>query len=321
MLRRAELITTQALSNSKRSAAIHINAARLLWSGTFHSIGHRMLRRHAEQAGFKNNFTILDREDARDLLKACMGESDTETNKLRFPKPDVLQEVFSLAVNTRKSVAEIVAQQYQHFAVLTPEIVKLEKKFQERKRTANVMDFDDLLVLWLELIEKNEELRERYQRKFQFILVDEYQDTNKIQGELIDLLAARRLSDERAEKGMGRHLPHHGPIGVGVDDRDHLVHSGQGGCTLGLQRRAFEGPIDIARDRARFEKLERAMGEDGNPAKRMQQQIFFGELGERIDLDRPVLDFLRQQGQPGDPVVDAVSVSMKMDRVRHPGPL
>jgi DNA helicase-2/ATP-dependent DNA helicase PcrA len=162
-----------------------------LWGGTFHSIGHRMLRRHAEQAGFKNNFTILDREDARDLLKVCLGESETETNKVRFPKPDVLQEVFSLAVNTRRSVAEIVAQQYQHFAVLTPEIVKLEKKFQERKRSANVMDFDDLLVLWLELLEKNEELRERYQRKFQFILVDEYQDTNKIQGELIDLLAAR----------------------------------------------------------------------------------------------------------------------------------
>ena len=162
-----------------------------LWGGTFHSIGHRMLRRHAEQAGFKNNFTILDREDTRDLLKACMGESDTETNKVRFPKPDVLQEVFSLAVNTRKSVPEIVAQQYQHFAVQAPEIVKLEKKFQERKRAANVMDFDDLLVLWLELLEKNEELRERYQRKFQFILVDEYQDTNKIQGELIDLLAAR----------------------------------------------------------------------------------------------------------------------------------
>jgi len=162
-----------------------------LWGGTFHAIGHRMLRRHAEATGFKSNFTILDREDARDLLKACIGESDAETNKVRFPKTDVLQEVFSLAVNTRKSVSEILAQDYQHIAILTQEIAKLEKKFQERKRAANVMDFDDLLVLWLELLEKNEELRERYQRKFQFILVDEYQDTNKIQGELIDLLAAR----------------------------------------------------------------------------------------------------------------------------------
>lgn len=162
-----------------------------LWGGTFHSIGHRLLRRHAEQAGFRNNFTILDREDARDLLKACIGESDADTKSVRFPKPDVLQEVFSLAVNTRQSVPELIAQQYQHFAVLAPEIATLEKKFHERKRAANVLDFDDLLVLWLELFKKNDELRERYQRKFQFILVDEYQDTNKIQGELIDLLAAR----------------------------------------------------------------------------------------------------------------------------------
>jgi DNA helicase II / ATP-dependent DNA helicase PcrA len=162
-----------------------------LWGGTFHSIGHRVLRRHAEEAGFKKNFTILDREDARDLLKACIGESEADTKQTRFPKPDVLQEVFSFAVNTRQSVPEIVAQQYPHFAVLAPEIARLETKFQERKRAANVLDFDDLLVLWLELMEKNEALRERYQRKFQFVLVDEYQDTNRIQGELIDLLAAR----------------------------------------------------------------------------------------------------------------------------------
>ncbi|HMJ64313.1 MAG TPA: ATP-dependent helicase [Candidatus Binatia bacterium] len=175
----------------RRVADLLGNELAELWGGTFHSIGHRLLRRHAEQAGYKSNFTILDREDARDLLKACIGESEADTKATRFPKADVLQEVFSFAVNTRTSVTELVAQQYQHFAVLANEIAKLEKKFQERKRAANVMDFDDLLVLWLELLQKNEELRERYQRKFQFVLVDEYQDTNKIQGELIDLLAAR----------------------------------------------------------------------------------------------------------------------------------
>ncbi|MCI0748181.1 MAG: ATP-dependent helicase [Verrucomicrobia subdivision 3 bacterium] len=162
-----------------------------LWGGTFHAIGHRLLRRHAAEAGYRPNFTILDREDARDLVKACIGETEADTTATRFPKADVLQELFSLVVNTRKPLPEIIARQYSHFATLTGEIVKLERKFQERKRAANVMDFDDLLVLWLELLEKNAELRERYQRKFQFILVDEYQDTNKIQGEVIDLLAAR----------------------------------------------------------------------------------------------------------------------------------
>src|SRR5688500_5708079 len=71
-----------------------------LWGGTFHSIGHRFLRRHAKAIGFQNNFTILDREDARDLLKACIGASEIDTKATRFPKPDVVAEIFSFAANT-----------------------------------------------------------------------------------------------------------------------------------------------------------------------------------------------------------------------------
>src|SRR5439155_9546368 len=77
-----------------------------LWGGTFHSIGHRLLRRHAESLGHRNNFTILDREDARDLVKACIASAGIETESTRFPKPDVLVEVFSFALNTRHSIAE-----------------------------------------------------------------------------------------------------------------------------------------------------------------------------------------------------------------------
>src|SRR3954468_3269378 len=162
-----------------------------LWGGTFHSIGHRFLRRHAPTIGYRNNFTILDREDARDLLKACIGASEIDTKATRFPKPDVVAEILSFAVNTRSTIFRTVADQYPFFVELVPELEKLGKMFEARKRETNVMDFDDLLVLWLKLLQGSEEVRERYQRRFQFILVDEYQDTNKIQGELIDLLAAR----------------------------------------------------------------------------------------------------------------------------------
>src|SRR5882672_7866776 len=75
-----------------------------LWGGTFHSIGHRFLRRHAALVGFQNNFTILDREDSRDLLKACIGETEIDIKATRFPKPDVLVDIFSMAVNTARSV-------------------------------------------------------------------------------------------------------------------------------------------------------------------------------------------------------------------------
>jgi DNA helicase-2/ATP-dependent DNA helicase PcrA len=162
-----------------------------LWGGTFHSIGARILRRHAEVLGFRRDFTIMDREDANDLIKTCIAEAEIDIKATRFPKADVLADVFSKALNTRRSVAETVTQEYDYFSQLAPQIEAVANRFTSRKRAANVMDFDDLLALWLKLMADHEEARELYQRRFQFILVDEYQDTNKLQSDLIDLLAAR----------------------------------------------------------------------------------------------------------------------------------
>ncbi|GDY23549.1 hypothetical protein LBMAG56_48960 [Verrucomicrobiota bacterium] len=162
-----------------------------LWGGTFHSIGARILRRHTDQLGFRPDFTILDREDATALLKACLAEAEIDIKATRFPKADVVGDICSLALNTNRSVAEVVADAYPYFVQLTPQIEDVGRRYTARKRTANVMDFDDLLALWLKLLREHADVREQYQRKFQFILVDEYQDTNKLQSELIDLLAAR----------------------------------------------------------------------------------------------------------------------------------
>src|SRR3954465_14325751 len=168
------------------------NELRELWGGTFHSIGKRFLRRHAPSVGYRSNFTILDREDAKDLIKTCVAELDIDIKATRFPKPDVLADIFSMAVNTARTVPQLLAADYEYFSMLAPQISGIADKYQARKQTANVMDFDDLLVLWLKLLQDQAELRESYQRRFQFVLVDEYQDTNTIQGEIIDLLAARQ---------------------------------------------------------------------------------------------------------------------------------
>ncbi len=164
---------------------------RSLWGGTFHSIGARVLRRHAEALGFRKDFTILDREDASDLMKACLADAEIDVKATRFPKADVLADIGSMAVNTCRSVAELLAQDYEYFASLALQIQDVLARFAARKRAANVMDFDDLLVLWLRLLRGHDEVREQYQRQFQFLLVDEYQDTNSLQSELIDLLGAR----------------------------------------------------------------------------------------------------------------------------------
>jgi DNA helicase-2/ATP-dependent DNA helicase PcrA len=162
-----------------------------LWGGTFHAIGNRLLRQHAPLVGFQRDFTILDREDSKTLLGTAVAEAEIDTKSTRFPKSEVLAEIFSLAANTQQKLPELLEQQYEHFTALSEDIAKIQQRYTARKRASNSMDFDDLLVLWLRLLQENAEVREQYQRRFQFILVDEYQDTNKLQSDLIDLLAER----------------------------------------------------------------------------------------------------------------------------------
>lgn len=162
-----------------------------LWGGTFHSVGNRVLRRHAPLLGFQRDFSILDREDARHLITTCVAESDIDIKVTRFPKAEVLGEMFSYALNTDSPLGAVLDALFPFFRELEPKIAGVRQQYAARKRAANAMDFDDLLALWLKLMQENESVREEYQRRFQFILVDEYQDTNRLQSDLIDLLAAR----------------------------------------------------------------------------------------------------------------------------------
>src|SRR5262245_39503727 len=95
-----------------------------LWGGTFHSIGNRILRSHAEAIGYHRNFSILDREDARHLIATCVADSDLDPTETRLPKPEVLGEIFSLGVNTEKSVAQILAEEYGAFLPLA-EVIRM----------------------------------------------------------------------------------------------------------------------------------------------------------------------------------------------------
>jgi DNA helicase-2/ATP-dependent DNA helicase PcrA len=167
-----------------------------LWGGTFHSMGARILRRHASALGYGTDFTILDREDAEKLLKACLAEAEDPAAAAEAmdsedrPKVAVIADIISLATNTQQAVGAIVEQYHDRFHELIPWLEELAERYAARKRAANVMDFDDLLGGWLELLRTRPEVLELYQRRFHFILVDEYQDTNRVQSAIIDLLAA-----------------------------------------------------------------------------------------------------------------------------------
>jgi len=162
-----------------------------LWGGTFHSIGNRILRKHAARVGLRPDFTILDREDTKDLIKAAIDDAKMDVTQVRFPKPDVIGDIVSMSLNISKSIPETIRIFYMAHEELAEEIARVAGLYTARKLAANVADFDDLLSLWLKLLREDAEILELYQRRFQFILVDEYQDTNSLQGEIIDLLGAR----------------------------------------------------------------------------------------------------------------------------------
>lgn len=178
MLRRVELLTGN--QNVHR-----------IWGGTFHRIANMMLRRHAVSIGFDSNFSILDSEDARDLINICIEDAAIDTKAKRFPKAEVVQNIISFANNTDLPLDKVIAGKYPYFEMLTAQIMRVDSIYQDRKRERNVMDYDDLLLNVKRLLIEKTQIAELYAEQFQHILVDEYQDTNYLQAEIIDLLAVK----------------------------------------------------------------------------------------------------------------------------------
>lgn len=180
-------------------------AADGLWGGTFHSIGNRILRRHPEGVGFRQGFSIMDREDSEDMIASVLTREGIVTTDRRFPKAGVLSDIFSLSINTGAPVSKILSDKFRYFIPLAQDIERVQTAYESRKKQANSMDFDDLLAKVLELFVTHPDVAAHYQRQFHHILVDEYQDTNRLQSGLIDVLAA-----------------HHGNVMVVGDDAQSI---------------------------------------------------------------------------------------------------
>ena len=160
-----------------------------LWGGTFHSVGARVLRTHAKLAGLEPSFTILDRRDACDVMQACLDDMGYTKKESLLPQGNVLANMYSLVRNTRCTVADMLERRYPYFTDYTDVISAVFSSYQKRKQKLNVCDFDDLLCLWLGLLEEQDELRRYYAGRFQHVLIDEYQDTNRLQADICDVLA------------------------------------------------------------------------------------------------------------------------------------
>lgn len=161
-----------------------------LWCGTFHHIGNRILRMYGKHIGLQEDFGILDDEDSRDLVKVCVKAVHTKTSDARFPKPGIVQSILSFSVNSKRSVADIVSQHYPYLGLFISDLEKIKTLYNDKKRKTNNLDYDDLLLRWIELMQQSAEIREKLTRQFRYCMVDEYQDTNRMQHELMRILSS-----------------------------------------------------------------------------------------------------------------------------------
>jgi DNA helicase-2/ATP-dependent DNA helicase PcrA len=161
---------------------------RRIAGGTFHHVAHEILREHGEQLGYQRGYSILDREDSRDVMGAAIADCGLAVGARRFPKADVLIDLVSMAVNTQTPLADVLADRRPQFLALTDDVLRVARRYAERKHELNAMDFDDLLLNWKILLAEREPVRRLLAERFRHVLVDEYQDTNRLQGDVVDLL-------------------------------------------------------------------------------------------------------------------------------------
>ncbi len=176
MMRRTERIAARALGKGA--------AASLAWAGTFHAVGARLLREHADQLGLDVTFSILDREDSADLMGLIRHELGLSSTKERFPTARTCLEIYSRVVNAQLPLAQILKDTFPWCANWGDELRRLFAGYVEAKQAQMVLDYDDLLLHWAQAME-DPDLAAEIRDRFDHVLVDEYQDTNRLQAAIL----------------------------------------------------------------------------------------------------------------------------------------
>ena len=158
--------------------------------GTFHSVANMLLRRYGRSIGLEPGFTILDRGDAEDLIALVRAQLGLNEKDKRFPRKGTIAEMFSKSENTLRPLDEIVVEEFDHFSDHLDALGQLQRGYQAAKRQRQLVDYDDLLVLLRRLVMEDEAIRRTISSLYRYILVDEYQDTNRLQADVVRHLAS-----------------------------------------------------------------------------------------------------------------------------------
>jgi DNA helicase-2/ATP-dependent DNA helicase PcrA len=179
MIRRVQRIAWDVLAEHARLLA---NA--LTWSGTFHAIGARLLREYSDRIGINRDFTIHDRGDSADLMNLIRHDLGFSNMEKRFPGKNTCIAIYSRVINTEMPLSEILVTNFSRYVAWESELKKLFGSYVDAKQRQNVLDFDDLLLYWAQMMEEGEIARDVSSR-FDHVLVDEYQDTNRLQASIL----------------------------------------------------------------------------------------------------------------------------------------
>ena len=186
MRRRAHDIVKKAL-NEPIGGLGQTLLQRLTWTGTFHSIGNRLLRHYARHLKLDPQFSVIDRSDAADLLDGLRQELGLAAKEQRFPRKETCLQIYSYRVNTGRLLKDALAEQYPWCVQWEAELSKLYRGYVEKKQRCNLLDYDDLLLYWHAMMGEPH-LAAHVSGNFDHVLVDEYQDTNKLQADILHAL-------------------------------------------------------------------------------------------------------------------------------------
>ncbi len=175
----------------RRAAMLLDSRCEKVAGGTFHSFANMILRQYAPLVGFESTFTILDQGDAEDVVNLLRTQMKFDTRERRFPRKQTLYDMFSKSVNTHQTLRHILKEEYPHYEEYLDDIHTLHRAFETYKASHNLMDYDDLLLYLRKLLREHDGVRQTLADRYRYIMVDEYQDTNRIQAEIVALLSSR----------------------------------------------------------------------------------------------------------------------------------
>jgi len=172
----------------ERAAGLADERCRHVSGGTFHSLAHRVLRSHAPVLGFSRSYTILDRSDMEEVIQSLVREMQVDRGSIRFPRRGTLANILSKAANFERGVEDLLGEEYTQYLEYTAEMERLQGLYGHYKRENQFMDYDDLILHFRTLLLENEDIRRELGQQYRYIMVDEYQDTNRIQADIVHWL-------------------------------------------------------------------------------------------------------------------------------------